>query len=355
MRKVTTFIVVGSLVASCGSGMEPPGTTSEPSTAPSTTASSTTFPSTTAPAGSTTTEWESPLAVTRDIVYHSGSEEEWFPPLLDIYAAPDGGEDLPVVVILHGGPGSIDKSYSLYSRLATDLVARGAVVFVANWSSPLSSPDTDDALAGTLREVEGASCAVSYAVEKAVDYGGDPDRLAILGHSAGAMAASVLALRQSEQLPECSVEMRPLEVDRVVLWEGDWFFEDPYWDQWKDGIPTIRPGFTPWAWMDADDKPAVTLVTTKGGVAELQRCEVEPSEGWYPLRDPDGWFWERFQQIGAVADGCLDIGEVVSVLSDTLAAEGFEVEELFLEDSGHMFLAEADEEALLDATLRDLR
>lgn len=345
MWKVSIVVVLGLLVASCGSGTGPSATS--PATAQT--------PSTTAPVDSTTTQAESTIEITRDVVYHSGSREEWFSPLLDVYAAQDGGEGLPVVVIFHGGPGAVDKGYSMYSRLAIDLVERGAVVFSANWSSPLSHPDTDDALAGMFREVQGASCAVSYAVERAADFGGDPDKLVLLGHSAGAMVSSVIGLRQTDPLPGCFVEMRPLEVDRVVLFEGDWLFQDPYWDQWKDGIPTIRTAFTPWTWMDAEHKPAVTLVTTKGGATELTRCDVERSDGWYPARDPDGWFWVRFDAIGALEDGCLHLGEVASVLADTLAFEGFAVESLFLEDSGHMYLAEADEQAFLDATLSGLQ
>jgi acetyl esterase/lipase len=357
MSRIWILVVVGLLAGSCGV-TQPHGDSMATSIAPSTTVSS--APTITGPtnttngAGSTTaTEAESKVEMTRDLVYHSGSAQEWFPPLLDVYAAA-GGEGLPVVVIFHGGPGVVDKTHSMYSRIAADLVDRGAVVFSANWSSPISSPDTNDALAGMFREVAGASCAVSYAVEHAPEYGGDPDQLVLLGHSAGAMVASVLALRPSEQLPECSVQMRPLQVDRIVLYEGDWLFEDPYWDQWKDGIPTIRTGFTPWTWMDTEHKPAVTLVTTHGGVNELQRCGVDRTEGWYPARDPDGWFWERFERGGAVDDGCLDNREISAVLADTFAAEGFTVDSMFLDQSGHMHLAEADEQALLDATLSGL-
>jgi acetyl esterase/lipase len=357
MTKIWILVVAGLLAASCGS-TQPSGTSVETSISLNTTTSTapitTEAETTTTGAESTTTAAEPAVEVTRDIVYHSGSQQEWFPPLLDVYAA-DGGEDLPVVVIFHGGPGAVDKTYSMYSRLATDLVERGAVVFSANWSSPISSPDTTDALAGMFREVDGASCAVSYAVEHAAAYGGDPEQLVLFGHSAGAMASSVIALRPSEELPECSVQMRPLQVDRVVLYEGDWLFEDPYWDQWKDGIPTIRTAFTPWTWMDADHKPAVTLVTTHGGANELQRCDVDSDEGWYPARDPDGWFWDRFEPMGAIDDGCLDLGEITSVLADTFVAAGFTVDNLFLDQSGHMYLSEADEQAVLDATLNGLR
>jgi hypothetical protein len=30
---------------------------------------------------------------------------------------------------------------------------------------------------------------------------------------------------------------------------------------------------------------------------------VARDEGWYPARDPDGWFWERLERSEAIDDG----------------------------------------------------
>jgi pimeloyl-ACP methyl ester carboxylesterase len=349
MRRIVCGLVLVGLVAACAGGAGSTTTTpvEEPTTPSTTGGGITVVESTTTKAVS-----GSDVEVVRDLVYHSGSEEEWFAPLVDVYAPAEAEGGLSVVVLFHGGPGIIDKDWDLYRRLATHLAERGAVVYVPNWSSPLSFPDPDDAYVGMLREEDGAACAVSYAVETAAEYGGDPDRLILFGHSAGAMVGSVVGLRETVQLPECSVEMAPIEPDRMVLWEGDWLFTETYWDQWEEGIPTIRPAFTPWTWLEEAGRPEIVLVMTAGATTGLTRCGVDPGGPWYAWRDPDGWFAERFEAIGAFDDGCLDVSEPQEILADTMIEAGFTVEELFLPDSGHEYLSDLDEQAVLDAVLR---
>ncbi len=96
-----------------------------------------------------------------------------------------GSEPRPVLVFVHGGswrsgaPGS-------YDFLARAFIARGFVVALAGYRLgaegryPAMLEDTASALAQVHRE--------------APRFGGDPDRIALVGHSAGAYNAAMIAL-----------------------------------------------------------------------------------------------------------------------------------------------------------------
>ena len=263
-RHLTAILLTALLIAGCG------GEAGE----------ETTVPPTTAPTVSTTaTTTVGAVEVVRDLVYHPESERLG-EALLDVYALP-GAEGGPVVVLLHGD--GRQKSSSPYPALAGAMAGQGAVVFVPDWRT--EQPITDTTRDGLLDEVDGSACAVSYALAHAAEYGADPERLVLFGHSAGAMVASVVALREAVPLPECAVVMTPFEVDGMVLWEGDWLLSTPVpWDEYGDRLPLVMEGATPWSWLAAGPPMAVNLVTTAGGRSQYKRCE---------LSDPDHPYWER--------------------------------------------------------------
>lgn len=294
-----------------------------------------------------------PLAVEvdEDLVYHSGTAAEgWLPPLVDVYA-PAGAEDLPVVVMLHGNPQAVDKSY--LRGLATATAEQGAVVFVPNWGTTGMPPDAQEALAQNFRVADALACAVSYAVEKAAGYGGDPDELVIFGHSAGGNTGSVTGLRPATPLPGCAVDAVAFEPDALVFWEGDWLLASPVpWDSFGGDVSTLLPADTPWDWLDTPaTKPSVVLAVSAGGVEDFTRCDATSTGGWYGSRDPDGRFVGLLEAIGAFDDGCIDIGEVSAILADALQEAGYDVDELALPDSDHEALSSGDMAALVDAVL----
>jgi hypothetical protein len=93
---------------------------------------------------------------------------------------------------------------------------------------------------------------------------------------------------------------------------------------------------------------AVDLVTTAGGRSEYKRCDLSDPETTYWLRDPDGWFRERLEAIGALADGCIDVGEPTEILADAMREQGFEVVELLLEEATHATLHPEGQALLVD-------
>lgn len=104
---------------------------------------------------------------------------------MDVYRPPDAQGAAPLVVFLYGGnwrAGSRD----MFPFVALPLAARGAVVAVPDYRlfPEVAFPDF-------LRD---NARAVAWAMAHAAEWGADPRRTVLLGHSAGAYNAAMLAL-----------------------------------------------------------------------------------------------------------------------------------------------------------------
>ena len=106
---------------------------------------------------------------------------------LDIYApanAPAGAR-LPVVIFFYGG-GWVDGERGDYAFAGRAFAARGYVAIVADYR-----------LVPKVRFpvfIEDGALAVKWARDHAAQYGGDPARIAVSGHSAGSYIAAMLCL-----------------------------------------------------------------------------------------------------------------------------------------------------------------
>ncbi|WP_426168769.1 alpha/beta hydrolase [Sandarakinorhabdus sp. DWP1-3-1] len=103
---------------------------------------------------------------------------------LDIYA-PTGARTAPVLVFFYGGSWNSGRRQD-YAFAARALAARGFVVVVPDYRlvPQVTYPGF----------VEDGAAAVAWAVANIARYGGDPARLGVTGHSAGAYIALMLAL-----------------------------------------------------------------------------------------------------------------------------------------------------------------
>ncbi|MCY0385954.1 alpha/beta hydrolase [Robbsia sp. Bb-Pol-6] len=102
--------------------------------------------------------------------------------------APDGASakrGLPVVVFLYGGSWQ-SGSKEAYPFVGAALARRGYVTFVPDYR--IYPQVTYPAF------VQDAARAVAYARAHAARYGGDPSRIVLIGHSAGAYLVAMLAL-----------------------------------------------------------------------------------------------------------------------------------------------------------------
>jgi acetyl esterase/lipase len=105
---------------------------------------------------------------------------------LDVYAPRDArGDKRPVIVFFYGGSWS-SGSRSGYAFVGQALAAQGYVTIVPDYR-----------LVPKVRYpafVEDGAAAVRWSEAHAADYGGDPHRLILMGHSAGAYIAAMLAV-----------------------------------------------------------------------------------------------------------------------------------------------------------------
>ena len=104
---------------------------------------------------------------------------------LDVYAPAEGGSGRPVLVFFYGGGWSSGDKAD-YAFAGRSLAAEGFVTVVADYR-----------LMPQVRFpgfVEDGAAAVAYVRAHAAQWGGDGERLAVAGHSAGAYIAAMLAL-----------------------------------------------------------------------------------------------------------------------------------------------------------------
>lgn len=107
---------------------------------------------------------------------------------LDVYAPaapPAAGRPYPVIVFFYGG-GWEDGDRSLYRFLGQTLASCGVVTVIPDYR--VYPEVTFPAF------MEDAAQAVVWTRQHAGMFGGDPDRLFIMGHSAGAQIATLLVL-----------------------------------------------------------------------------------------------------------------------------------------------------------------
>ncbi|UPG89232.1 alpha/beta hydrolase [Luteibacter aegosomaticola] len=168
---------------------------------------------------------------------------------LDVYA-PKDAKNAPVVVFFYGGSWSSGKR-QWYRWVGESLAAQGIVVVIPDYRTwPRAKLD------GFMDD---AAHAVQWAKAHASQYGGDPSRLYVMGHSAGAHISSLLA---TDKRWLARVDLKPRDLAGFIGLAG------PY-----DFLPLTRPKFihifgdTPQAqalsqpvnFVDGDEPPALLL------------------------------------------------------------------------------------------------
>ncbi|UJW83909.1 alpha/beta hydrolase [Devosia sp. SL43] len=118
--------------------------------------------------------------VARDVPYGAAARQK-----LDIYAPRDAVGPLPVVFFVYGGSWS-DGDRRNYDFVGRALAAQGFVTVIADYRL-LPEVEYPEFL-------EDCAEAFGWVAEHIGQYGGDAQRMALMGHSAGAYNAAMLAL-----------------------------------------------------------------------------------------------------------------------------------------------------------------
>lgn len=125
------------------------------------------------------------LTITRGIAYGGGDLAAHPRLTLDLYRPANPAPGLPVVVFFYGGSWQ-DGRRRDYLFVAAELAKRGMIVAVPDYRvyPEVRYPAF----------VADGAAAVSFALAHATSWGGDPGRVFVVGHSAGAYIAVMLAL-----------------------------------------------------------------------------------------------------------------------------------------------------------------
>ena len=125
------------------------------------------------------------LRIDRDIPYATGDLAENPRTRLDVYRSADLPAGAPVVVFFYGGSWQ-DGRRGDYLFVASELARRGIVAVVPDYRvyPEVSYPGF----------IEDAAAATTFVLRSAATWGGDPGRVFLVGHSAGAYIAAMLAL-----------------------------------------------------------------------------------------------------------------------------------------------------------------
>jgi arylformamidase len=103
---------------------------------------------------------------------------------LDVYVPATKPTAAPVFIFIHGG-GFREGDRAQYGYVARPLAARGVVTIVASYRLlPHVYPD----------QVEDTMLMIAWAHQNAAKYGGDPARVFVGGHSAGAILSALVAV-----------------------------------------------------------------------------------------------------------------------------------------------------------------
>jgi arylformamidase len=104
---------------------------------------------------------------------------------LDVYI-PGGAKKAPVIVMMHGGAWVLGSkgSRGVYEAKVSHWLPRG-YIFVSVETRLLPAADP-------LEQAGDLAAALSYVQQHAMTWGGDPSRLVLMGHSAGAHLVALL-------------------------------------------------------------------------------------------------------------------------------------------------------------------
>ena len=164
------------------------------------------------------------VQVHRDISYTTGEPKDEAKHKLDLYL-PEGKTKVPVLVFFHGGSWTTGDR-SQYIALGNRLARAGIAMAIPSYRlMPLNRHPS---------EMEDAAAAFDWVYRHIEEYGGDPKRVYVSGHSSGGHMASPLAL-DNEYLEKYG--LNPGEIRGVVT---------------MSGVYDVR--YVP-AFKQADDKP----------------------------------------------------------------------------------------------------
>jgi len=208
--------------------------------------------------------------VARDLAY--GSIQGVDPNLLSLDVSPVAGTCGPVAVWVHGGGWRRgDKTNDEASREAF-YNAQGWVLVSVNYR--LSTDSADPAVLYPDHNNDVAA-ALAWVDTHIVTYGGDPSRVALIGHSAGAGIAAALTADPSYLAGH---DLNPAWLDCVVLLDSEGYevssmamASELYRNAFGDD-PAVWAGASPSEHVGEGPLPDDILIVTRGSVQRIAKA-----------------------------------------------------------------------------------
>jgi acetyl esterase/lipase len=140
--------------------------------------------------------------VKKDVAFGKDEKQK-----LDVYS-PKNGKDCPIVIFVHRGEWTTgDKSEVSYKP---KFFNENGVVFIS--TNYRLYPD-----AKFPAHAEDVALAVRWAVDHAAEFGGDPKKIILMGHSAGCHLVTLVSLDPKYL---AAVKLKPSDLRGVVAWSG---------------------------------------------------------------------------------------------------------------------------------------
>jgi len=206
------------------------------------------------------------LKVVRDVGYVANADYRDGKDRLDIYI-PDGARNAPVIFSIHGG--ALEAGDRREERFVGQRFAGAGYVTVV--ISYRLSPDVSHPA-----HIQDVATAFAWVTRNIAQHGGDPSRILVIGHSAGAYLAMLLA---ADPRWLAAHQLSPHAIAGVAPVSGFYWVE-------REGVAPDRPAYI-WganrkAWVDASpakylrgDMPPVLLLDTDGDEAWRQRQKAD--------------------------------------------------------------------------------
>lgn len=192
--------------------------------------------------------------VLRDIGYGPDPAQRY-----DVYA-PAGARNLPILVMVHGGAwrtGDKDNP-GLAAPKAAYWLPRGYVLVVINYRLlPAAAPAVQ---AGDV------ATAIAHLQRHASEWGGDPARTVLMGHSAGAhlvalLGADVDALREAgAQRPRAVIALDSAAMNVVQIMQARHF---PLYDRAFGDDAQAWTAVSPWHHLSAASLPMLAVCSSR--------------------------------------------------------------------------------------------
>lgn len=182
------------------------------------------------------------LVPIKNIPYREGIGGE--NPEMDAWIPKGHGEAMPVCLLLHGGGWTTgDKGDRREINMAEKLCGMGYAVFSANYHMAQyeEGPYQGKRLQSAWPKcVEDCMEAVAYIRRNAAGFSADPDKIAVIGSSAGGHLALWLATEASCRI-SCAIAL--YSVPDILKWGGELLMPAPFEEspeEWRKASPAER-------------------------------------------------------------------------------------------------------------------